>query len=179
MLSMHQLIMLICEESHQRRRCDVTSRDTYCDSHRFSFDRDGSLKFWKLEVDSGSSFSFTTWMAHLLRAYKYVRLLHFAVSSFKRFIQFNYFFHFSSSLLRRPMVTQCITAAVLFGTGDVLAQQAVEGKGRNHDVRKIQLDSVRFVAMLRFWLSVRTAWLVGWISIVFRYRKTKQFFSLS
>ena len=43
---------------------------------------------------------------------------------------------FSSSLLRRPMMTQCITAAVLFGTGDILAQQAVEGKGRNHDVSK-------------------------------------------
>jgi protein Mpv17 len=32
------------------------------------------------------------------------------------------------------MMTQCITAAVLFGAGDVIAQQAVEGKGRNHDV---------------------------------------------
>ena len=32
------------------------------------------------------------------------------------------------------MMTQCITAAVLFGAGDVIAQQAVEGKGREHDV---------------------------------------------
>jgi hypothetical protein len=37
------------------------------------------------------------------------------------------------------MMTQCITAAVLFGAGDVLAQQAVEGKGRKHDVSKFQL----------------------------------------
>jgi hypothetical protein len=34
------------------------------------------------------------------------------------------------------MMTQCITAAVLFGTGDIIAQQAVEGKGRKHDVSK-------------------------------------------
>lgn len=46
---------------------------------------------------------------------------------------------FSARLLRRPMMTQCITAAVLFGAGDVIAQQAVEGKGRNHDVS----DSLR------------------------------------
>ena len=32
------------------------------------------------------------------------------------------------------MMTQCITAAVLFGAGDILAQQAVEGKGKKHDV---------------------------------------------
>ena len=33
------------------------------------------------------------------------------------------------------MVTQCATSLVLFGTGDVLAQQAFEKKGSNHDVR--------------------------------------------
>jgi protein Mpv17 len=32
------------------------------------------------------------------------------------------------------MITQCITAAVLFGAGDIVAQQAVEGKGKRHDV---------------------------------------------
>ncbi|KAF8809230.1 hypothetical protein BYT27DRAFT_7187927 [Phlegmacium glaucopus] len=47
-------------------------------------------------------------MAHLLRAY-------------------------NASLLRRPMITQCITAAVLFSAADVIAQQAIEGKGRKHD----------------------------------------------
>ena len=35
------------------------------------------------------------------------------------------------------MMTQCITAAVLFGTGDILAQQAVEGRGGKHDVSKV------------------------------------------
>lgn len=40
----------------------------------------------------------------------------------------------SSILQRRPMLAQCTTAAVLFGTGDVIAQQAVEKRGRNHDV---------------------------------------------
>jgi hypothetical protein len=34
------------------------------------------------------------------------------------------------------MLTQCATAAVLFGTGDVVAQQIVEKKGKEHDVRK-------------------------------------------
>jgi hypothetical protein len=37
------------------------------------------------------------------------------------------------------MVTQSITAAVLFSAGDVIAQQAVEGKGRKHDVSGIFL----------------------------------------
>ncbi|KAF8175136.1 hypothetical protein BJ912DRAFT_885137 [Pholiota molesta] len=47
-------------------------------------------------------------MAHLLRAY-------------------------NAALIRRPMVTQSVTAAVLFGAGDIVAQQAIEGKGKNHD----------------------------------------------
>lgn len=32
------------------------------------------------------------------------------------------------------MLVQCLTAAVMFGAGDVIAQQAVEGKGKDHDV---------------------------------------------
>ncbi|KAJ6601635.1 hypothetical protein B0H10DRAFT_361420 [Mycena sp. CBHHK59/15] len=40
---------------------------------------------------------------------------------------------FNAMLLRRPMLTQCATAAVLFGAGDVIAQQAVERKGKEHD----------------------------------------------
>jgi protein Mpv17 len=31
------------------------------------------------------------------------------------------------------MLAQCATAAFLFGSGDILAQQAIEKKGRNHD----------------------------------------------
>ena len=34
------------------------------------------------------------------------------------------------------MITQCITAAVLFGAGDIVAQQAIEGKGKEHDVSR-------------------------------------------
>ncbi len=41
----------------------------------------------------------------------------------------------SQALIRKPLVTQCATSVVLFGTGDVLAQQAFEKKGANHDVR--------------------------------------------
>ncbi|KAI0659438.1 hypothetical protein C8Q70DRAFT_1053806 [Cubamyces menziesii] len=40
---------------------------------------------------------------------------------------------FNASLIRKPMVTQCVTSAVLFGAGDVVAQQVFEKKGANHD----------------------------------------------
>ncbi|RDX44059.1 hypothetical protein K466DRAFT_437780, partial [Polyporus arcularius HHB13444] len=40
---------------------------------------------------------------------------------------------FNQALIRKPLVTQCATSFVLFGTGDVLAQQAFEKKGANHD----------------------------------------------
>lgn len=33
------------------------------------------------------------------------------------------------------MLTQCAASGVMFGIGDVLAQQAFEKKGRDHDVR--------------------------------------------
>ena len=32
------------------------------------------------------------------------------------------------------MITQCATAGVLFGAGDIIGQQAVDGKGKDHDV---------------------------------------------
>jgi hypothetical protein len=40
----------------------------------------------------------------------------------------------SALLIRRPMIAQCSTAAFLFGAGDIIAQQAVERKGKEHDV---------------------------------------------
>ncbi|KAH9475697.1 Protein SYM1 [Psilocybe cubensis] len=40
---------------------------------------------------------------------------------------------YNAALIRRPMLTQCLTAGVLFGAGDLIAQQAVERKGRDHD----------------------------------------------
>ncbi|KAK8187496.1 hypothetical protein HDK77DRAFT_289805 [Phyllosticta capitalensis] len=36
---------------------------------------------------------------------------------------------YQSMLAKRPLLTQSVTTAVLFGTGDVLAQQAVEKRG--------------------------------------------------
>jgi len=41
---------------------------------------------------------------------------------------------YNAALIRRPMIAQCGTSAVLFGTGDMIAQQAIEKKGlKNHD----------------------------------------------
>ncbi|KAL1715792.1 hypothetical protein EV715DRAFT_255876 [Schizophyllum commune] len=40
---------------------------------------------------------------------------------------------YNAALLKRPMLTQCLTAAVLFSGGDVLAQQLVEKRGSLHD----------------------------------------------
>jgi hypothetical protein len=43
----------------------------------------------------------------------------------------------SAALLGRPLLTNCLSAAVLFGAGDIIAQQAFEKKGgiNGHDVR--------------------------------------------
>jgi hypothetical protein len=38
-------------------------------------------------------------------------------------------------LQREPMRANMLTTGALSGTGDVLAQQAIERKGREHDVR--------------------------------------------
>ena len=32
------------------------------------------------------------------------------------------------------MITQCATAGILFGAGGIIAQQAVEGKGKDYGV---------------------------------------------
>lgn len=41
---------------------------------------------------------------------------------------------YQAKLAQRPLLTQAVTTAVLFGVGDGLAQQAVEKKGANrHD----------------------------------------------
>ncbi|KAF7351453.1 hypothetical protein MSAN_01577400 [Mycena sanguinolenta] len=45
----------------------------------------------------------------------------------------SFFRAYNALLIRRPMLAQCGTAAVLFGAGDVIAQQAVERKGKEHD----------------------------------------------
>lgn len=38
------------------------------------------------------------------------------------------------------MIAQSATAAFLFGAGDVIAQQAIEHQGKNHDVRCYHRD---------------------------------------
>lgn len=44
---------------------------------------------------------------------------------------------YQAKLTSRPLLTQVITTAVLFGTGDVIAQQAVEKKGiEKHDAAR-------------------------------------------
>ncbi|OAX36120.1 hypothetical protein K503DRAFT_802292 [Rhizopogon vinicolor AM-OR11-026] len=40
---------------------------------------------------------------------------------------------YNAALIRRPVLAQSATAAVLFGAGDVIAQQAIERQGKNHD----------------------------------------------
>lgn len=69
---------------------------------------------------------------------------------------------YNSSLARRPLATQMATAgtlpgmirfgresecdvAFLFGSGDVLAQQAIERKGAKHDVRAYSQETRRLV----------------------------------
>jgi protein Mpv17 len=42
---------------------------------------------------------------------------------------------FSKLLLKRPLTTQCVTSAVLFASGDIIAQQAIEPRRAKHDVR--------------------------------------------
>ncbi|KUI62986.1 Protein sym-1 [Cytospora mali] len=44
---------------------------------------------------------------------------------------------YQAKLASRPLLTQAVTTAVLFGTGDVIAQQAVDKKGiQKHDVAR-------------------------------------------
>ncbi|GAA99434.1 uncharacterized protein L969DRAFT_48412 [Mixia osmundae IAM 14324] len=40
---------------------------------------------------------------------------------------------YNGALARRPLTTSCASAAVLFGTGDIIAQQAIDRVGSQHD----------------------------------------------
>ncbi|KAF5391813.1 hypothetical protein D9757_001698 [Collybiopsis confluens] len=72
---------------------------------------------------------------------------------------------YNLALQRRPMLTQCCTAAFLFGTGDIVAQQGVEGRGKKHDVSTTatipsvqMLDARDFLRLMhRSFQFVRTA----------------------
>ncbi|KAI0039681.1 hypothetical protein FA95DRAFT_993047 [Auriscalpium vulgare] len=48
----------------------------------------------------------------------------------------SFFRAYSAFLVRRPMAAQCATSVVLFGTGDAIAQQMIEGKGKGHDMTR-------------------------------------------
>ncbi|GAA6042261.1 hypothetical protein JCM8097_000602 [Rhodosporidiobolus ruineniae] len=49
---------------------------------------------------------------------------------------------YNSALIRRPYATGSVTAAVLFGAGDVLAQQGIEKRGKEHDyLRTLRLSA--------------------------------------
>ncbi|KAL8280913.1 hypothetical protein RQP46_006592 [Phenoliferia psychrophenolica] len=65
---------------------------------------------------------------------------------------------YNASLIRRPVATQSATAAVLFGAGDVLAQQGVEKRGRDHDfVRTARLalyGGVLFAPIVTKWYAM-------------------------
>lgn len=44
---------------------------------------------------------------------------------------------YQAKLVKRPLLTQVVTTAVLFGAGDVIAQQAVDKKGlEKHDLAR-------------------------------------------
>ncbi|KAK5663554.1 hypothetical protein OQA88_3985 [Cercophora sp. LCS_1] len=51
------------------------------------------------------------------------------------FVKFTtYFYLYQARLAARPLLTQAVTTSILFGVGDVIAQQAVDKKGiQNHD----------------------------------------------
>ncbi|KAJ3713462.1 hypothetical protein DFJ43DRAFT_1034272 [Lentinula guzmanii] len=52
---------------------------------------------------------------------------------------------YSAAFARRPMATQSTTSAIIFGTGDIIAQQVVDRKGfYNHDVSAISKSIARF-----------------------------------
>ena len=56
----------------------------------------------------------------------------------------------SVALICLPMVAQCGTAAVLFRTGDLIAQQAIEKKGlKSHDVRSLSPILFHFIPLRR------------------------------
>jgi hypothetical protein len=59
----------------------------------------------------------------------------------------------SKLLLKRPLATQCVTSAILFASGDIIAQQAIQRKRAKHDVcvtKTHRLASLLNAAQLSF-----------------------------
>lgn len=69
---------------------------------------------------------------------------------------------YQGHLARTPIATQLITTGILFGTGDVLAQQGVERRGLNHDL-------LRTGRMTFFGAAMAGPVLVGWYRFLERY----------
>ncbi|CCG80652.1 Protein sym-1 [Taphrina deformans PYCC 5710] len=69
---------------------------------------------------------------------------------------------YQGHLARTPIATQLITTGILFGTGDVLAQQGVEQRGFNHDL-------VRTSRMAFFGAAMAGPVFVGWYKVLERY----------
>ncbi|KAI0917809.1 hypothetical protein AcV7_007116 [Taiwanofungus camphoratus] len=65
---------------------------------------------------------------------------------------------FNASLVRRPMATQCGASGFMFGVGDIIAQQAFEKKGKDHDfvrtARATFYGGALFGPLLAKWLQV-------------------------
>jgi hypothetical protein len=73
-------------------------------------------------------------------------------------LQTNAFIHVltisSDLLLKRPLATQCVTSAILFASGDIIAQQAFERKREKHDVR-VTLHCLHPIILTYFQSSFR------------------------
>lgn len=65
---------------------------------------------------------------------------------------------YNAALLRRPLLTQCLTSFTLFSAGDVICQQVIEKKGKDHDfLRTARLGfygGALFGPILSKWLNV-------------------------
>ncbi|GAA5907835.1 hypothetical protein JCM5296_005798 [Sporobolomyces johnsonii] len=72
---------------------------------------------------------------------------------------------YNSALIRRPYATGSASAAFLFGAGDVLAQQGVEKRGKDHDfMRTLRLAGYGGI----IFAPILTRWYAGLDAIKFK-----------
>lgn len=69
---------------------------------------------------------------------------------------------YQGHLARTPIATQLITTGILFGTGDILAQQGVERRGTTHDL-------LRTGRMAFFGAAMAGPVFVGWYRVLDKY----------
>ncbi|KAH9984187.1 hypothetical protein BJV77DRAFT_1062246 [Russula vinacea] len=74
---------------------------------------------------------------------------------------------FNKLLLKRPLATQCATSAILFASGDIIAQQAIERKRAKHDVGCLLGPAVSkwiaFLNQLRFATPIKAVIYRTWL----------------